>query len=152
MGEYFKKKEGACSLFTVAGEADLKLRPGLNFNPPPTNGSCDVCGRHISELKPFGLAGDPLAGDFDGVFLIKFFRPETYLGQEELDVIYESSERSPEDPNIWIVPDFEYYQGCEVSWECRDCIVMSDEEYFEKKWPESEKKMEDILEFINKKI
>ena len=37
-------------------------------------------------------------------------------------------------PNVWIVPDFEYYQGCEISWECRDCIILSDEEYLEKLW------------------
>ena len=143
-------KEFCCSLSMVACEADLKLRPGLNFNPPPADGKCDVCGRRINELKPFGSSGTPLAGDFEGVFLIKFFRPEWHLTKDELETIFESSEQSLDNPNVWIIPHFEYFQGCELSWECRECIVLSDSEYFEKKWPGSEKETQDILSLIKK--
>lgn len=114
--------------FEETAETDRRIF----INPPRVRGRCDVCGRHISELKPYGKAGDPLVGDFEGVYLIKFFRPDGYLGREQLDIIYESSERSPDDPDVWIVPDFEYYYGSDRSWECRDCVALSDEEYFNK--------------------
>ena len=99
MGETFFDDNGIYSLVTVNCEEDIKARPGqISLNPPPDDGRCHCCGRHISELKPFGKAGDPLVGDFEGAYLIKFSRPEGHLGQEELEIIYESSERSPEDP------------------------------------------------------
>lgn len=133
MGKTFFDHDGIYSLVSVHGPEDLKTRPGhISINPPPADVRCEVCGRHIGELKPFGKAGDPLVGDFEGARLIKVFRPDGCLGQEELDIIYESSERSPDDPNVLITPDFDYYYGSDTSWECRDCIVLDNEEYFEK--------------------
>ena len=46
------------------------------LNPPPSDGRCMCCGKHMSELKPYGKAGDPLVGDFDGVLLLKRFRQD----------------------------------------------------------------------------
>jgi len=67
MGEIFFENNAAIILESVDGEEDLKPRPGLiNIYPPPQDGECDCCGKHISELKSFGKAGDPLVGDFDG--------------------------------------------------------------------------------------
>jgi hypothetical protein len=77
MAEILIKNEGAVSLGTVENEEDLKPIPGLhNINPPPQNGKCECCGKHISELKPFGGPGDPLVGDFTGVYLIKKWRTD----------------------------------------------------------------------------
>lgn len=38
----------------IKNEDDLKLKPGLNINPPREDGKCDCCERSIHELKPFG--------------------------------------------------------------------------------------------------
>jgi hypothetical protein len=49
------------------------------INPPPQDGNCQICGRHVSELESFGGSGNPLFGDFFGAKLIKTFR-EDYPG------------------------------------------------------------------------
>ena len=65
----------AISLGSIDSEADLKPIPDrINIHPPPLDGRCDCCGKHISELKPFGKEGDPLVGDFNGELLVKRFR------------------------------------------------------------------------------
>lgn len=101
MAEILIKNNRAISLGTVNSEEDLKTKPGLiNINPPPRHGKCECCGKHISELKPFGGPGDPLVGDFTGAYLVKKFRS---------------------------------FGGCVgSSWECRDCIVLDEDEYHEK--------------------
>ncbi|MGO8761448.1 MAG: hypothetical protein ACLP2P_12140 [Desulfobaccales bacterium] len=43
---------------------DLRIKPGLNINPPPEDGRCERCGKHISEVKPYK----------NGVLLVKNFR------------------------------------------------------------------------------
>ena len=60
------ENNGIISLGSISSEQDLQLGNGFYINPPPQDGTCTCCGRHISELKPFGKAGDPLIGDFDG--------------------------------------------------------------------------------------
>lgn len=86
----------------VQSEEDLKPRSKICINPPPSDGQCECCGKHISQLKPFGKAGDPCAGDFDGAYLVKGWRWD--------------------DPSCNCVG---------ASWECRDCILLDDNEYFE---------------------
>lgn len=51
-----------------------KEKGKIHINPPPRDRRCECCGIHISKLKPFGKAGDPLVGDFDGALLVKTFR------------------------------------------------------------------------------
>ena len=63
---------------------------------------CDCCGRHVRELKPFGGPGDPLVGDFTGKYLVKHYRP--LCCEDTADAV----------------------------WECRDCIVLSLEEFLAK--------------------
>lgn len=48
----------------------------LRINPPPNDARCQVCGKNISELKPFGGPVDPLVGDFSGEPLVRRWRPE----------------------------------------------------------------------------
>jgi hypothetical protein len=77
MADIIVKNENAISLGSVEEEKDLKPIPGVaNINPPPQDGKCMCCKRHISELKPYGKAGDPLVGDFDGALLVKVWRSE----------------------------------------------------------------------------
>jgi hypothetical protein len=60
--------ERAVSYDSISFEEDLILPPKININPPPSDCRCECCGKHISELKPFGKAGDPLVGDFEWSF------------------------------------------------------------------------------------
>jgi rubredoxin len=95
------------------------------INPPPEDRRCEVCGRHVSELKPFGGAGDPLVGDFTGVFLVKKFRSMAPpLTEKQLNHYREK--HGDEAADIYLSAMSEV----SARWECRDCIVLSTEEYF----------------------
>jgi hypothetical protein len=139
--------KGVC-LDSISNEEDLKLRPGININPPPADGRCMCCGRHLSELKPYGKAGDPLVGDFEGALLLKTFRPD-YLPDEEAEEAYDKAmsnykSEGYDDPLDWMKKEygedegealweFAINWGVGKSWECRDCIVLDRKEYFEKR-------------------
>lgn len=64
-----------------------KSKVTLSINPPNPDGTCSVCEKHVSQLKPFGGKGDPLNGDFSGALLVKMFRDifpeETYPYSDE---------------------------------------------------------------------
>lgn len=62
-----------------------KKKPILHINPPPQDRKCECCGIHMSKLKPFGGAGDPLVGDFKGSLLIKTFRA---MANNKIDKIW----------------------------------------------------------------
>jgi hypothetical protein len=127
--------------------------PTFSINPPPQDRRCECCGRHISELKPFGKAGNPLVGDFDGAMLVKTFRTmcpsdekidaelkeienmegmknsEGYLDYDKFIVELERRHGKEEADGILF-----YSQASgtvSASWECRDCIVLYDKEYFD---------------------
>ena len=154
MAEELIKNEACISLGSVEGEEDLKPIPGrLNINPPPEDGTCDCCDRRLSELKPFGKAGDPLVGDFDGALLVKRWRPmappdeeaernyEEFFGERDskcaTEADFENAKRmmieeygEEETERIILLV---HAAGCTgSSWECRDCIVLDVYEYFEK--------------------
>ena len=57
---------------TDAGPCSDKRK--ILINPPPEDGTCVFCHRHVSELTAFGEPGDPLVGDFSGVKLLKSYR------------------------------------------------------------------------------
>jgi hypothetical protein len=148
---------------SIKNEDDLKLKPGININPPSEDGRCDCCGRHISDLNPFGGPGDPLIGDFTGKLLVKGYRSigsGSFDEEEENDdnddteaeKVFEEAQRCYEasgfdNPLDWIIDKygekeatkFEFDMACHCSsgyftdsWECRDCILLDDDEYFEK--------------------
>jgi len=125
MGEYLIKEEGICSLYTVTSESDLNSGPGVNLNPPPENGCCECCGRQISELKPFSCEGI-----FNGAYLVKSFREQVIIGEEELTMMCESQERVPGEPNLWIKAEFDFSGPLDVNWECAECFYLSDEEFY----------------------
>ena len=67
-------ENGVVSLGNISNEKDSKENAKININSSPEDRWCDCCGRHISQLTPFGKAGDPLVGDFDGLLLVKGWR------------------------------------------------------------------------------
>jgi hypothetical protein len=68
---------------------------------------CFFCGRDVSELPPFGGLGDPLMGDFTGAKLVKHWRGIEYKDEKGKLIQFETCS----------------------TWECRDCIVKSDDEW-----------------------
>lgn len=106
----------------------------LIINPPPTDSCCMVCGKNVNELKPFGKAGDPLVGDFDGAKLVKTFRSMAKPIEEYEIILNEIG------PNAEYITEVEEKYGvskvnqaihyCQFSdtiapsWECRDCIIL----------------------------
>jgi hypothetical protein len=65
---------GVISLGAISKEEDLTPTHRISISGPPADGRCNVCGKHITELKPFGGPGDPLVGDFTGELLVKTWR------------------------------------------------------------------------------
>jgi hypothetical protein len=148
MSEILIKKNGVISMGSIDNEEDLKIKPGFNINPPPQDGKCECCGRHISVLKPYGGPGDPLVGDFSGAYLVKKFRPDAPYNEEAeaackmAEECYESDgfdgpldwmiekhgEEKGENLYYWSMA----YHSAGKSWECRDCAVLDTNEYFEK--------------------
>ena len=136
---------------SISSEDDLKLRPRKNINSPPTFRRCNCCGKHISKLKPFGKAGDPMVGDFEGALRIKKHRPAgPYI--EEVERAWDEAEKhladaahEDEDPLEWMIKKYgkekgEYFYwsvqaSSQVgsSWECRDCAGLDTNEFFLKK-------------------
>ena len=152
--EFIKNYEKASSVYKPE---DLK-RTGIN--PPPRDGKCDCCGKHISELKPYGKAGDPLVGDFDGVLLLKRFRRDFPYNEEAERVMNEANEIvmngediTDQDIEVWLINKYgkekgkefhNYMLSCQVgpSWECRDCAVLDGDEYWkikDRRWSQEEK-------------
>lgn len=128
-----------------------KEKIAISINPPPQDGRCECCRRHVSELKVYGGPGDPLVGDFTGAKLIKTFKSLTY-SIKEYDIIldeveqasknqnnnYESFEEmliakvgEKEAVNLMLYSQLVGTVGAE--WICRDCILLDDEEYYKKK-------------------
>jgi len=147
-------KQNGLTLGIVENEEDLKPKSGININPPLEDGRCDCCGRHISELKPYGEAGDPLVGDFSGALLVMKFRPEGPYDEEAVKAFQEAERwywRSDFDnPLGWLIDKYGKEKTMKMydaiclngtvgkSWECRDCVVLNVNEYHKKQnqsWP-----------------
>jgi hypothetical protein len=146
MAQFLFNENGICSLISIGNKEDLKRKPGLNLNPPPDDGRCEVCGRSLDKLKPFGKAGDPLVGDFDGELLLKNWRPEGPYDEKGEKAFDEARKRcGDEDPVEWMIEKYGREEGDRLSfsamaygqigssWECRDCIILDHDGYFEKR-------------------
>ena len=90
MAEILFQRNGVTSIGTVESEEDLNPAPGININPPPSDGRCACCGRHISELKPYGKASNPLMGDFSDALLVKRWRAAGPHDEEAENAINEA--------------------------------------------------------------
>ena len=111
----------------------------ISINPPPSDMRCECCGRHAKECKPFGKAGDPLVGDFDGVLLLKNFRSmglpnDWYIEKSkefkemefnELKFIEKYGNKAME--SYWFIEQL--INTVEKSYECRDCFILSEQEF-----------------------
>ena len=146
MTQFIFNENGICSLGSIGNKEDIKRKPGLNVNPPPVNGRCEVCGRSLDELKPFGKAGDPLVGDFDGELLLKTFRAEGPYDEKAVQAFDEAVKRcGDKGPVEWMIRKYGREEGSRLSflamaygqigssWECRDCIILDNDGYFEKR-------------------
>ena len=128
---------------------DLELRSGLYINPPPLDGRCECCGKHISELKPFG-AGQHLApGDCDGALLVRGSRPDARYDEHVARAFEEALKRYAtegyEYPKGWLIQKYGKEEGEWIDfhsqrqdtlssvWQCRDCAALEDDEYFERR-------------------
>jgi len=131
----------AMSLGAVSRMENLRPKCCILVNAPPADGRCYVCGRHMSELKPFGGPGDPLVGDFTGELLVKRWRWVIPYDDEAERAWDEAKKEVPEgeDKRSWFLSKYgeergeefyHYSQGVDTTWECRDCIVMDYDEYF----------------------
>ncbi len=186
----------------------MKKKMKIHINPPPQDRACEVCGR--KDMKPFGKAGDPLVGDFNGALLVKIFRsmsPKqtkwkvkgmmvqgrklTKDEKKEYNTLYNKQkipqlnwkkeimkdmytidikllskaeekrykildkkhdnsfshldeEKFIEKYNKQNLEDFWFHEQLantvSASWECRDCIILSEKDYFKKRNERFEKR------------
>ncbi|MDB4264624.1 hypothetical protein N9893_01020, partial [bacterium] len=110
---------------------------------------CWVCHRHFTELKPFGGPGDPMVGDFRGVYILQIYRPFAPYDEEAEIALAEAEEnfkingfKTMEDYMIsrygkrQTEDYFDYVEASgikEKSLECRDCICLDSVEYHKKR-------------------
>ena len=110
MTQFMINENGVSSLGSISEYGDLDVMPGININPPPADGKCQVCGRSFERLKPFGKAGDPLVGDFDGALLVKTWRREGPYDEEAVKAFDEAEKRYREEgfkhPMDWMIEKF----------------------------------------------
>jgi hypothetical protein len=108
---------------------------------------CWCCGRHVSELKPYGVPGDPPVGDFTGPHLVRFFRsflPFDEEAEKIIDEAYKCCDYDHDAAIRWLIYQYgeaetmrlffivEAYNQIETTYECRDCIILSTDEFYEK--------------------
>ena len=146
MTQMFFDENEVIGLGAASKEENLTPNGRIIINGPPKDGSCDVCGRHMSELTPFGGLGDPLAGDFSGELLVIRRRHQGPYDEEAEKAWEEVRKEIPEggDELPWFIEKFGeekgkallwagiLYGGMVVSYECRDCVVLDFDEYFKK--------------------
>jgi hypothetical protein len=136
-------------MVAISSEEDLKLSPhSLQINPPPTDGRCDCCGKHLDELKPFSLVGHPEGVDIEEALLVKNFRPSAPPDERVDRIMYEffgdclsdeEEEKAEERLNEVYGHELAEYLllyasaagQVNSSWECRECIALDTEAYFE---------------------
>jgi hypothetical protein len=108
----------------------------ISINPPPQDRRCDCCRRHINELKPFGKAGDPLVGDFDGSILVRIYRTmEAHIPEydeilklvKDWDGLFKTNKELADQLSFYD----QLVSTVQASWECRDCIILDDKEWFD---------------------
>jgi hypothetical protein len=151
MGTVRVDGNGNFALASIDCEQDLVRRVGVyNINPPPKNGRCECCGRHISELRPFGKVRHPIFGDLEGALLVKQWRklppydarPQSIHGEMIVKgptgtllengkkyLIERSGDGMAEEIRLY---HFSGENKVGSSWECRDCIDLDEEEFLER--------------------
>lgn len=121
---------------------------------PPGDGCCECCGRHADTLNRFGKSGDPIKGECEGAVFVKTYRSSVEHIDEydkkmaklwkEWKLRY--PERKDNDGKSYNELFIELYgeeegskllkyddkvSGVSASWECRNCIVLTNNEYLQ---------------------
>jgi hypothetical protein len=115
-------ERGQCiSLGSIENEQDLIPREGLvNINPPPKDGRCYCCGRHISELEPFERDNDDFPFGFGGSYLVKTWRPAGPYNAEAAHAVRESERRYSEegyDRSLeWLIDAYGREKGVQMKY------------------------------------
>lgn len=156
-------QDGNCiSLGSIDSEEDVKPRNGsININPPPSDDRCDCCGRDVNDLKPFDETEDFFLDDCDDALLVKILRPFG-LRDEQAERIYEEyfnddqTESQRERAKQLMALNYGEKEAKSIifavqaagqigpSWECCDCIGLTDEEYFEVRRRRMKARMPDV--------
>jgi hypothetical protein len=104
------EENGVMTLGSIASDQDVQLGNNIHINPPSHDRRCWCCGRPISQLKPFGKAGDPLVGDFDGVYLVKKGRRDGPYDEGATSAVERAEARYSEegfkDPLDWLIREY----------------------------------------------
>jgi hypothetical protein len=148
MAVTFTTRGGLC-MVAIHCEEDLRLSPKFEqINPPPADGRCECCGKHLNELKPFYLVGHPWDAVVEDILLVINYRP-TAPHDERVDRIMEEffggclndeDGKSGEERLIEVYGQelAEYllrYSAAAgqivASWECYDCMGLDTEAYSE---------------------
>jgi len=108
---------------------------------------CYCCKRALNDLKFFGKSGDPIEGDFEGAVLVKRSRPFDPPDEEASKIygqffaqcktesdhkrarkrlVQKYGQEKAEDIEIKHLMSETFFN----SWECRECIVLDDDDYF----------------------
>lgn len=125
------KGNGQFNFKSIECEEDLKLVPKvINIDPPPQDGRCECCLKHLSELKKYD-------GEFSGSILVKNSRPTNpaYDAFEFYSDTSLESDRPPKGLIVNVIPVLikgPQFLSSIASWECRDCAGLSSSEYLEK--------------------
>ena len=151
MREIIIENDVATSLGTIDRGEDLEAKDVvINDNHPQLDTECMCCNRPARELRPFGKAGDPCLGDFEGALLVRRYRtflpppdirmiktyqwmmqscdPASTFEEERTNLTQVFGEKDAE--RIIEAMDYGYETG--PSYECRDCAVLERARYFER--------------------
>lgn len=126
----------------------------LKSSTGPSDGRCERCRRHFSELKPFGKSGDPLVGNVEGLFFVNINRtlvpydPESdRLWAEYFDKCQTQDDK--EEARKAFIQQFgeeeleqlEWYMylSCQLErfWLCRDCVILDAWEFWRVEKPKN---------------
>ena len=140
MSELLFEVNGISSLGSVDGE-DLTSKDLINTIPPPDEDGCDCCGRPLSELTPFD-------GPFiEGALLAEFVRRDAPYNEfvERINVEFFGNcsdfqkakeklvKKYGEEKAKYIINWDIISNSISSSRECRDCIVLDDYEFLERR-------------------
>lgn len=138
--------EGIKMLIGIESEEELQLG---DINPPPRDGRCICCERHLSELTPFGKTGDPPVDTYDGALLVKIYKLFSPV-IEKLDRIinhffrkcetdadrYKAENKLVQEYGQLNADRIMFLHGASKQidplWLCKDCIILDDDEYYKK--------------------
>jgi hypothetical protein len=146
-----KDERAVSERLAETGEEEMQRQEILHnskpiFDIPPYDWDhrCDCCGKHVSELIPYGGPGDPLQGDHTGMLLVRQYRPMFDTRKEE-KAFQEAQKRYEEDgfkdPEQWLINKYGKERAKEIheregvgyttkSFECRDCAGTIEDIYF----------------------